>query len=428
MAGVFVGVNVATDQGGPAGGLAIVHNRPLLTLTLGHFTVDMYAGLFPVLYPLLIERFVLDLKTVGLVSLAYTGLASLSQPFFGWIADRYGTRFIGLALVWTAVTFATIGFAPTFPILVLLAGAAGIGSGAYHPLGAVNANAVIPPAGRNRAMSAYVTGGTIGVALGLLIGAVLFSAFGVRGTALMVLPGATIALWLLVELRRIALRRPAAGAGMEARPAPIPVGPLAATIGVMMARSWTVFSIQAFVPTWYRALGYGESFYGPLTTTIVLASALGTLGCGALADRWGWRAVVIGSMVLSVPAILLFAQFTGPVAFVSAALVGALAASTAPLMLVTAQQLMRGRAGLASGLVLGLGFVMGAIGVPVTGAVADAWGLPNAVRLQALITAGAIAIAWFLPREEELRRIAAAPPATTSHPALDRRPWRRRSA
>ena len=79
----------------------------------------------PILYPLLTARFALDLKTVGLLSLAYSGMASISQPFFGWIADRYGTRFAGLALVWTATMFATIGFAPTFPILLILAGGGG---------------------------------------------------------------------------------------------------------------------------------------------------------------------------------------------------------------------------------------------------------------------------------------------------------------
>src|SRR5262249_48185903 len=120
---------------------SVLRNRPLLTLMYGHFTVDMYVGLLPVLYPLLTDRFSLDLKAVGLVSLAYSGVAALSQPFFGWIADRYGTRFAGLALFWTAIMFATIGFAPTFPILLLLAGLAGLGSGCYHPMGALNANA-----------------------------------------------------------------------------------------------------------------------------------------------------------------------------------------------------------------------------------------------------------------------------------------------
>ncbi|MFN8453953.1 MAG: hypothetical protein U0401_04645 [Anaerolineae bacterium] len=50
---------------------------------------------------------------------------------------------------------------------------------------------------------------------------------------------------------------------------PIPWGPLLAVIGVMMSRTWTVHSLEAFIPTWYKSLGYSASFYGPLATTVV---------------------------------------------------------------------------------------------------------------------------------------------------------------
>ncbi len=385
-----------------------LRNRPLMTLMLGHFTVDTYVGLLPVLYPLLIHRFTLDYKTVGLVSLAYSGIASLVQPFFGWVADRHGTRLIGLALVWTAAMFATIGFAPTFPVLLLLAGLAGVGSGMYHPFGALNARAVIPPRQRNRAMAIYTTGGTLGVALGPLIGSILFTFFGVRGTALMLFPGLSIALWMLWEMRLVARVGARPGAARPALQAPVPIVPLLAVIGVMMSRNWTVISLEAFVPTWYASLGYSASFYGPLATTIVLASALGTVGSGAFADRFGARAVILGSLVLTIPAVLLFAQFTGPIGFVTGALVGFSAASTAPLMLVMAQRLMAGRAGVASGLILGLGFVTGAIGVPITGALADAIGMQGAMRAQVVVVIATIGIAWLLPSE---RRLAAAEPS-----------------
>ncbi len=395
---------------------SVLRNRPLLTLMSGHFSVDLYVGLLPVLYPLLTARFTLDLKTVGLVSLAYSGMASISQPFFGWIADRYGTRFIGLALVWTAVMFSTIGFAPSFPVLLMLAAAAGIGSGCYHPLGALNANAVIPEKQRNVAMSVYVTGGTMGVALGPIIGAVIFTLFGIHGTVVMFFPGIFSAIWLLFEMRKIAVRRPApVKPGTVVARAPIPIGPMLAIIGVMASRSWTVIGIEAFIPTWYKSLGYGATFYGPLATTVVVASALGTIGSGTLADRYGRRAVIVGALILTVPVIILFAQFTGPIGFLTGAGVGFLAASTGPLMLVMAQQLMAGRAGMASGLILGLGFVTGAIGVPVMGALADAFGIAAAMRFQAVIVLLTIAVAFFLPSEEYFR-IRTRDSEAASHP------------
>jgi len=177
-------------------------------------------------------------------------------------------------------------------------------------------------------------------------------------------------------------------------------------VGIMMSRSWTTSSLQAFIPSWYHSLGYAPSFYGPLATTLVLASAAGAIGAGTLADRLGRRGVILGSIVLTVPALLLVAQFTGPIAFVTLAIVGLSAASSGPLLIVLAQQLMRGRAGVASGLILGIGFVTGAIGIPITGALADAYGMQTAIRAQVILVAATFVLAWFLPGEARLRALA----------------------
>lgn len=386
---------------------AVLRNRPLMMLMLGHFTLDCHAGLLPILYPLLIDRFSLSLSTVGLVSLAYVGTSSLSQPLFGWLADRRGTHLIGLTLIWTTATFALSGFASTFGLLLVLAALAGLGSGAYHPFGALRASAVIPAPQRNTAMSIYVSGGTLGVALGPLLGAVLFSLFGMRGTAFMLLPGLAIGLWLLRDMRARSLEEHRASEAQAAGHAPIPLVPLLAVVGVMMSRTWTVFSLETFVPTWYESLGYPATFYSPLATTIVLASAAGTIGCGSLADRYGRKAVIIGALILTIPAILLFARYPGPLGFLSGALVGLSAASTGPLTLVMAQQLMAQRAGMASGLILGLGFVTGAIGVPITGMLADHFGMQAAIEAQVLLVIATIGLALLLPSEERIHALAA---------------------
>jgi MFS transporter, FSR family, fosmidomycin resistance protein len=393
--------------------IAALRNRRLTTLMLGHFAVDSYAGLLPVLFPLLIGRFHLDLGTVGLVSLAYTGMASVSQPLFGAVADRYGTRFTGAALLWTAVTFGAVGFAPTFPVLLAIAACSGLGSGFFHPLGALTVRSLLPDRRSNTAMSVYVTGGTIGLACGPLIGVGLFGLLGLRGTAVMILPVVAVAAFLLTSMgtaRGATPRRVVAPSSQGA----VPWLKLLATVGMMMSRSWTVVTLQAFTPTWYHQLGYRPWFYGPLVTTLVLASAAGAVGCGGLADRHGRRAVILTTLILSVPAVALYVAFPGPAAFLWAILVGLLAASTAPLMLMLAQELMAGRAGLASGLIMGLAFVTGAIGVPVTGTVADHLGLQAALALQVLVVVATIPIALLLPTEDFLRRLrqpARRPPA-----------------
>ena len=382
---------------------AFLRNGRLVTLMLGHFTVDSYVGVIPVLYPLLIGRFRLSFGTVALVSLAYSGTAAVSQPFFGIVADRFGTRFTGLALCWTAMTFAVIGYVDSFPALLGLACASGLGSGAFHPLGALDVRALLPPWRRSSGMSVYVTAGTVGLALGPLIGIVCFGAFGLRGTGLLLVPGVVTGAYLVWRMRGQAGKAVTA-ARASAAAAPVPVFALAVVIGVMMSRSWTQLVFQAFTPTWYRQLGYGPGFYGPLVTTLVLASAVGTVGCGGLADRFGRRTVILGTLVLSIPAILLYTLFPGPWAFGTAILIGFLSASTAPLMLLMAQQLMSARAGLASGLVMGLGFVMGALGAPINGAIADAIGLQRSLMTHVVLVVLTIGLAWFLPREDEMER------------------------
>ena len=392
-----------------------LRNGKLVTLMLGHLTVDSYVGVIPVLYPVLIGKFHLTLGTVGLVSLAYSGMAAVSQPLFGVIADRFGTRLTGLSLGWTALTFALIGFVPSFPLLVLLACASGLGSGVFHPFGALDVRALLPAWRRNIGMSIYVTAGTVGVALGPLIGIGVLALFGTHGTGLLVIPGLATGAYLLWRMRGAA--RPAAGAAKAAATSTrlVPVFALAIVIGVMMSRSWTVAVFQAFTPTWYRQLGYGPEFYGPLATTLVLASAVGTVGCGSLADRFGRRALILGTLVLSIPAILLFTQFPGPWAFASAILIGFLTASTAPLLLLMAQQLMASRAGLASGLVMGLGFVTAAVGVPINGAIADAIGLQRSLMTHVILVVATIALAWLLPTERQIESysepVAAVTPA-----------------
>jgi FSR family fosmidomycin resistance protein-like MFS transporter len=300
--------------------------------------------------------------------------------------------------------FSIIGFIDSFPLLLVFAGLAGIGSGAFHPLGALGAGAAAGSSQRNVAMSLYVTGGTLGVASGPLIGAVLFHFFGLSGTGAMIVPGSAICFWMFAEMKTLAIpprRKLAIG---EHQPA-IPWRVVSLIIALMMVRSWTLSSLQAFIPVWYRDMGYSAAFYSLLSTTLLLASAAGAVGSGSLADKHGRRIILLISSAATVPVVLLFAQFPGWFGFVTAILIGLLAASTGPLLLVMAQQLMRGRAGAASGMILGFGFIMGAIGIPVVGAIGDRIGLPGAFRVQAAIACIAIVLSWKLPSEREMDRL-----------------------
>ena len=122
-------------------------------------------------------------------------------------------------------------------IVVGVAFLSGVGSGAFHPLGAVTVRSQLPPRGMNMAMSIYVTAGTFGLAAGPLIGVVAFGLFGLRGTAFLLVPGLLIAAYLVFAMRSAEYAVPRRSSRQNTVRQVLPLVPLAATVGVMASRS-----------------------------------------------------------------------------------------------------------------------------------------------------------------------------------------------
>lgn len=381
--------------------ITALRNRALLALMLGHFTNDMLGGFLTLFLPEAKERFALGNGEVGLIALAYVSASSLSQPFFGWFTDRKVRRWIPAAVIVWGGTFASLyGVAGSYGTLVLFAALAGLASGAYHPLGASSAAAVAEPRTRNTALSLYTVGGTTGLAMGPLVGVIFLSSFGNRGTLALLPFTGLVAVLLYREMIHVVRQSDRGEDRSRVSPdyAGIPWAALSRVIGTVMLRSWVFLSVLQFLPVWYSDLGYGRSFYGPLATTVILAGAVGTLIGGSLADRVGERRVLLASLTLSVPPLLLIAGFPGPWAFAAGAAFGITADASLSVTLVAAQRLLPGRTGIASGVILGLGFITGGIGVPITGRLADAVGIPTALASLALLSGLATLLALTIPR------------------------------
>uniref|UniRef100_A0A7C5VUC4 MFS transporter n=1 Tax=Thermomicrobium roseum TaxID=500 RepID=A0A7C5VUC4_THERO len=368
----------------------------LATFMLGHFSVDLMSGLLPALYPLLALELQLEYGAIGALALAYTAAVSLTQPLFGYLADRWGVRRLApLSLAWSGLFLGLYGFVHHPELLYPLAFLAGLGSGAYHPVGASRAAQLAPEHHRNTTMSVYTVSGTVGYALGPLAGALLFRAFGSAGT-LVALPlglvAAVLVRWGLGRFTEVSSsQRP-----YHASPHRTDWRALVPILAIVMLRSWTFMTVATFAPVWYREMGY-ELLYGVVATVIVASGALGTLLGGILADRLSsWR-VLLGSLTLAIPALLAFAASGGPLGLIAAAAFGLLADASISITLVAAQRLLPGRTGVASGFILGMGFVTGGIGAPVTGWIADRIGLQLALASNATALLAALALCWVVP-------------------------------
>src|SRR5205814_3354211 len=137
----------------------------LAVLAAGHFTIDAYSSFFLPLLPLLAQRLGLNYAMVGGLTAMASLSSSFSQPLFGVLADRLRRPwFVALGPMIAAVFMASIGLAPSYPARVALLVAGGVGVAMFHPQAASLAGST--SAQRGLAMSWWVTGGTLGWALG----------------------------------------------------------------------------------------------------------------------------------------------------------------------------------------------------------------------------------------------------------------------
>ena len=74
--------------------------RALFGLSLGHFSIDLYAALIVPLYPLLVQKLGINLASISTIIALGHLVSSMMQPVFGYIADKLRHR---VFMVWGLV-------------------------------------------------------------------------------------------------------------------------------------------------------------------------------------------------------------------------------------------------------------------------------------------------------------------------------------
>ncbi len=151
----------------------------ILPLLVAEFVVWLgFGGLLPVL-PIYFEQQGLDLATLGLVIAAWPAARLLSEPFFGWLADRTArVPLMVIGLVATGV-FGALPLVLTgpLPFFVLRAGA-GLGAAIYDPAARGFLTDSTPPDRRGEAFGLYGAAQMGGLLIGPSIGAFGADRFG----------------------------------------------------------------------------------------------------------------------------------------------------------------------------------------------------------------------------------------------------------
>jgi FSR family fosmidomycin resistance protein-like MFS transporter len=352
----------------------------LAFLTSTHVVDDLYQGAVPALLPFLaIERHYSYTGLTG-ITLAATFLASVVQPGFGALTDKYRNLgwLVAIGLLVAGLGIGVSGLGDNYLITWFAVAASGIGVAAYHPEATRTARGLAGDS--TQAMSWFSVGGNAGIALGPVIVTPVLLATRLHGTPLLALPAVVMASVLAVRRPWRQVRARSAGRARTAGRDDDWRGFARLTM-VVVLRSVAYFGVASLVALFAIRHFHSSAAVGSAALTVFIGSGvIGTLGGGWLADHWQRVGVLrLGYGLSAVAAALLAAAPDIAVLFVAAFGLGIVLFAPFAVQVTLGQDFLPNRIGVASGVTLGLAVSAGGLAAPLFGLLADAYGLPVAL-------------------------------------------------
>jgi MFS transporter, FSR family, fosmidomycin resistance protein len=376
-------------------------NPLFASVALGHLMVDTFNSSRPVLLTYL----GLSETQIALISTIYIWASSLSQPFFGWLSDRIGPRWLAAGgVLWMTIFYSLALFLPGDAGLTCLIIAA-LGSAAFHPVGTVQATLQGREKLKGReatAASLFFMSGQIGHFIGPILTGLILAKMGAPGLVSLSVISIPVGLALA---RQLSANHPHPEPVTAAKSSAMrwSVWAIIALAVVATLQSWAQSNMVNFVPKYIKDLGQATTTYGNMAGLFMGGSALGNFIGGSLGDRYAKKYVVAIALALaSFPIFIMSKIGWSGWLYLLIPLSGLLTGAVHSNMVVMAQRLLPGGMALASGLALGFIFSAGALGMLLTGPMAETRGFPSVLVLSSgLVLAGAM-IALALPREKQV--------------------------
>jgi FSR family fosmidomycin resistance protein-like MFS transporter len=386
----------------------------LFAISFVHLLNDSMQAVIPAVFPILEKSMGLSYTQVGLIAFALQMTSSVMQPVVGYLTDKKPSPYLlPLGMASSLLGMLGLAFAPSFGWVLLAVLFVGLGSAVFHPEGSRVAYLAAGPR-RGFAQSIYQVGGNSGASLAPLMTALIFVPLGQKG-AVWFTSFAALAILVLLYVSRwyreqLALRslpdKKKKGAAEAAAMQKRVLTAVLLLIFLVFARSWYGSGLANYYQ-FYLIESYGLTISEAqvLLFIYMAAGVLGTLIGGPLSDRFGKRRMILFSMLGAAPFALILPHVSLFWAYPLLFLIGMILSSSFSVTVVYAQELIPGRVGMVSGLIVGLAFGMGAIGAVALGKLADLNGLSFIMMFCSCLPLIGV-LTWFLPGDDKLRKWA----------------------
>ena len=385
----------------------------VISLAIGHLVTDMQAGALPIVLPHLKELFSLSYAQMATIVLTQNITSSVIQPVFGYITDK---RSLPALLPYCAALagagFAAIGWVSSYALLLLTVIIIGVSSASYHPQASKTVNFLSDENSKAQNMGLFSLGGNAGMAAGSMMMTFLIGlSGGLHNTMYFVLPDILVfgfMMHYMPEYKRVnlehSLKRAAAKAKGNAEK--LSYFGLVMVLFFIFMRSTIHTGMSTYLPLFFMKFRDAEPVFASLLVTVfLLGGVAGTYIGAVLSDKLGARAIIVGSMILSIPPIWALDKVTTEFAIATVvALAGFFIIGSNATTIVLAQTMLPNNVGMAAGLTIGFSVGLGGLGVTILGVLADNYGLPFVIQLLTWLSIGATLMTVKIPIPESLRK------------------------
>lgn len=395
MASKHASISIREHQNNRASGFQTIKT---LIVSSAHAFHDTYSGFFAPLLPYLIERLSLLKAEAGVFLLLYQG-ASILQPVIGHIGDQKNLRKYALLMpAITGIALSFLGVAPNFQTGLLLSLIAGISSASLHSI----LPALVSSLSGNRVgkgMGIWMVMGEFGIMIGPLLVTFVITFFGIQATPWLMIPGIINSVLLSFLLRGMPHHNI-----KNLRKAEIPYKKLATVIlplaGMIIMRSPLRTTAEIFLPVYLLEKGFNPVIAGSSVSILLGFGVIGTLVGGTLKDRFGFRSVLIASILLSAISMTAFTLSRAILQMVNLAIAGVATMMMLPIGIALVQERFPNNRSLANGIYLATLFAINALAGVFTGFLYDKFGGFNTFLWSGIVSILGIPFVYLIPKDE----------------------------
>ena len=383
--------------------MRIKNKKAIKWISGGQFIIDMYSGFLNPILPFIAAHLGISLAVASCIISISQITSSITQPLFGFFADRFKKRFfLFWGIILAAVFLSTTTIAPNLYVLALCIILGSMGVSFFHPQASGMTNYFCIDSNVTKKMSIYLTSGTFGFALGPIISSFIVDFISFKALPIMALLGILYALSLFLFVPKIKNKQ--ANDGLPKfydvlyEIFSCKTTKLLVILSIIKALIQVTFLV--LMPFLWKSLNYPPSKIGIIVFLFLTVGSVGTMLSSSVEKYFGTKKTIILSLTMPLPFTLLFVltyiQFP-IISIISFLILGFFIMLSTPINMTLAQKAMPKYKSTIAGLVGGFSFGVIGLFLPLIGYISEIFTIPSVLIFLSIIPASLSFIVNFLP-------------------------------